>query len=231
MTPAWKLFTCTVGLVAVPGPRGVNVMACEWSYVVNKDPLLVAVVLGPRTASRPLIEDAGAFAITFCAEDQAELADFAGSCSVTEVDKATSDALTLRPGRHTPWVAGGVLAVECRLRQIVPLPVHTMYVAEVLAEHRSTPAPRPLVKHGGMHRLGEPVGRTAVVAATRRLDSGRVRVVATGPGEGPWRVDGADAGPGDARGRLVADVPVAEGARQVRVERDGARPGTAAVTG
>ncbi|SDT54945.1 flavin reductase family protein [Actinoplanes derwentensis] len=216
MNSSWRQSTGTVGLVAVDGPRGVNVMACEWSYFVNKDPVWVAVILGPRTASKALIEAAGRFAVTFCCEAQAALADFVGSCSVTEVDKATSGALTLEPGEHTPYVAGGVVAVECELRQIVPLPVHTMYLARVTAEHLPPIAGRPLVKHRGMYGLGQALPRTEVVAATRRLDGDRARVIATGP-------------PPD--GRLDTEVRVPPGTWRVVVERGDAVPGTAAVLG
>jgi flavin reductase (DIM6/NTAB) family NADH-FMN oxidoreductase RutF len=240
VTELWKKLTSTVGLVAVSGPHGVNVLACEWSYLVNKDPLYVAVVLGPRTASRPLIAAAGRFAVTFCADDQAELADFAGSCSVTDVDKATSEAFTFGRPTITPWVTGGVLAVECELRQTVPMPVHTMYVGEVVAAHEPDRPRRPLVKHGAMYTLGAPVERTAAVTATR-VDAGRLRVAATGPGTGPWRLDlvgpdGTTTGLGqhqpDRFGDLLVAVPltepVAPGAR-LRVERDGAKPGYAVV--
>jgi flavin reductase (DIM6/NTAB) family NADH-FMN oxidoreductase RutF len=236
----WKRLTSTVGLVAVPGPRGVNVMACEWSYFVNKEPLYAAVVLGPRTASHELIADAGRFAVTFCADDQAELADFAGSCSVAEVDKATSEAILFGTPTVTPWVAGGVLAVECELRQVVPLPVHTMYLGEVVAAHESAWPRRPLVKHGAMHALGAPIQRTAAVTATRRLGGG-LRVAATGPGSGPWRIDlvepdGTTTGLGhhdpDRLGDLLVDLPLPGPVRpgtRLRVERDGAKPGHAVI--
>jgi flavin reductase (DIM6/NTAB) family NADH-FMN oxidoreductase RutF len=242
----WKKLTSTVGLVAVPGDRGTNVMACEWAYFVNKDPLYVAVVLGPRTASRDLIAAAGRFAVTFCADDQAELADFAGSCTVAEVDKATSAAIRFGPATFTPWVTGGVVAVECVLRQTVAMPVHTMYVGEVMAAHLPDRPVRPLVKHGGMHTLGDPVQRTAAVVATRVLDGGVLRVAATGPATDqptPWRIalvapDGEVTGLGeylgDRYGDLLVDLPLpglhTAGSR-VRVQRDGAKAGYAVIDG
>ncbi|GGM24092.1 MULTISPECIES: flavin reductase family protein [Micromonospora] len=247
----WKKLTSTVGLVAVPGPRGTNVMSAEWSYFVNKDPLYVAVVLGPRTASRDLIDAAGRWAVTFCAEDQAALADFAGSCSVTDVDKTTSVAVDLAPGTHTPWVRGGVLAVECELRQVVPMPVHTMYVGEVVAAHLPEQPVRPLVKHGAMYALGDPVRRTRILTATRLLPDGTLRVAATGPavpaGSTPqWRIsllapDGAltrlGRYPADRHGDLLVEVALPDTALpatgpvglRVRVERDGAQAGEATV--
>jgi flavin reductase (DIM6/NTAB) family NADH-FMN oxidoreductase RutF len=240
----WKKLTSTVGLVAVPGERGTNVMACEWAYFVNKEPLYVAVVLGPRTASRDLIAAAGRFAVTFCADDQAELADFAGSCTVGDVDKATSEAIRFGAGAVTPWVTGGVLAVECELRQTVDLPVHRMYVGEVVAAHLPDRSNRPLVKHGGMYTLGEAVQRTAVVTATRLLTAGALRVAATGPpteSPAPWRIslvaadgEATDLGEhaGDQYGDLLVDLPLpttCPAGYRIRVERDGAKPGYAVI--
>jgi flavin reductase (DIM6/NTAB) family NADH-FMN oxidoreductase RutF len=242
----WKKLTSTVGLVAVDGERGTNVMACEWAYFVNKEPLYVAVVLGPRTASRDLITAAGRYAVTFCADDQAALADFAGSCTVADVDKATSDAVRFGPAVLTPWVTGGVLAVECVLRQTVPMPVHTMFVGEVVAAHLPDRPVRPLVKHGGMFTLGGPVRRTAAVVATRLLDGGILRVAATGPAADPsaaWRItvlapDGAvtDLGehPGDRNGDLLVELPVRDlrpAGHRVRATRAGAEPGHAVIAG
>ncbi|HEX5741149.1 MAG TPA: flavin reductase family protein [Pilimelia sp.] len=183
MNPLWKKLTSTVGLVTVPHGDGVNVMSAEWSYFVNKDPLYVAVVLGPRTASRALLTAAGRFAVTFCGEHQADLADFAGSLSVRDVDKTSSRSVTFGAPTATgvPWVAGGVLAVECALRQVLPMPVHVVYVGEVLAAHEPAQPVRPLVKHGGMYTLGCPAPRRAVLAAATLTARGVLRVAATAP--------------------------------------------------
>lgn len=240
----WNRATSGVGLVAVPGPRGTNVMACEWAYFVNKEPPYVAVVLGPRTASRDLIQAAGRFAVTFCADGQAEVARFAGSCTVTDVDKSTSDAIRLGRPVLTPWVIGGVLAVECELWQRVALPVHTMYIGEVRAAHLPDRPVRPLVKHGGMYHLGDAVRHTTVVTATRMLPGG-LRVAATGPAAdpaAPWRLSlvGDDGDvvpvgefPPDGHGGLLAEVALPAGCAaarvRVRVERDGAQAGHAVI--
>lgn len=252
----WKSMTSTVGLICArdDGADVTNVMAAEWTSFVNKRPLYVSVVLGPRTATRPLIEAAGEFSVTLCAEGQAGLADFAGSFSVTDVDKTGSELVRLGApeATATPWVTGGVLAVECRLRQTVPLPVHTAYFGEVVAAHVPDRPPRPLVKHGGMHTLGGPARRSAVVAAAELRQDGALRVAATCPDhDGParWRVrlvdiggDGATVPLGSHRsarhGDLLVDLALPAGlagrsldGHRVVVERDGAEPGSSRISG
>ncbi len=250
----WKKLTSTVGLVCVRHDGGTDVMAAEWSYFVNKRPLCAAVVLGPRAASRRFLESAGEFSVTLCAEEQAALADFAGSFSVTDVDKTGSDLVRLGApeATATPWVTGGVLAVECRLRQAVPLPVHTLFIGEVVAAHLPERPPRPLVKHGAMHTLGEPVRRTGIVASAelRHGDGDVLRVAATGPaadGPGVWRVTLLDtvgtptplgSHPSTRYDDLLVDIPLPVGierhrlpGHRVLVERAGAQPGRTRISG
>lgn len=244
----WKTLTSTVGLVAVQHDNGVNVMSAEWSYFVNKEPLYVAVVLNPRSTSRDLLATAQEFSLTLCAEDQAELADFAGSFSLGEVDKTSSELFGFGDpeATRTPWVTGGVVALECVLRDTVDFPVHRMYVGEVVAVHSPPAERRPLVKHGPMHTLGAPVQRTAVVAAAQLLPENMVRIAATGPaspGTDEWRLsllsgDGrtVDLGthPSSEYGDFLVDLPLPPSggpftAARVKVERAGAKPGYARV--
>lgn len=242
----WKRLTSTVGLVSVRHPGGTNVMAAEWSYLVNKQPLYAAVVLAPGAETRTLIDAAQEFSLTLCGEDQAELADFVGSFSITEIDKSATENIRfgVPEAIRSPWVTGGVAALECAVRQVVPLPVHTMYIAEVVAAHLPAHPVRPLVKHDRMYALGEAVQRTAIVAAAQLMPSGALRVAATGPvSDADWQItlltpsgDAVDLGTygstryGDLRVDLPVPGPVVAGTR-VRVERDHAKPGHAVVSG
>ena len=244
----WKKLTSTVGLVSVQNGQNTNVMSAEWSYFVNKEPLYAAVVLWPGAATRGLITSAGEFSLTLCADDQAELADFAGSFTVADIDKATSDLLQFGTPETTttPWVTGGLLAIECVLRQTVALPVHTMYIGEVVAAHLPAVAPRPLVKHGAMHALGEPLRRVAVAAAAQLLPGDILRVAATGPAGGTsWRVslltrDGditpLGEHPTGPHGDFLKDLHLPSHLRasdilgaKVKVEFEGAKAGYAAI--
>ncbi|MFE7032841.1 flavin reductase family protein [Streptomyces sp. NPDC057621] len=249
----WKSLTSTVGLVCARDARigTTNVMAAEWSYFVNKQPLYLAVVLGPRAVTGSLITAAGEFSVTLCAEDQAGIADFAGSFSVADVDKTGSELLRFGTpeATRTPWITGGVLAVECELRQTVPLPVHTAYFGEVVTAHLPERPARPLVKHGAMHTLGAPARRSAVVTAAERTRGDRIRVAATCPDQDtsvPWRISllDADGVPtplgthhSTSRGDLLVDVvlPAGLGARdlhghRVVVERAGAESGSTRIS-
>lgn len=245
----WKKLTSTVGLVSVRHESGVNVMSAEWSYFVNKEPLYVAVVLNPRSDTRSLLPSTKEFSLTLCAEEQAELADFAGSFSLGDIDKSSSELIGFGTPKaiRAPWVTGGVLALECVLRDTVDFPVHRMYVGEVVAVHTPATERRPLVKHGTMHALGAPVRRIAVVAAAQLLPEHAVRIAATGPsaqGIDEWRLsllssDGRTiplgSYPSAEYGDFLLDVPLPPvpfplSEARVKVERAGAKPGYARVS-
>ncbi|MGH3345220.1 MAG: flavin reductase family protein [Carbonactinosporaceae bacterium] len=246
--------TSTVGLVSARRGMGTNVMAAEWTYFVSKAPPHVAVVLSDDALTQQLLAEAQEFAVTLCAESQAALADFLGSVSGRDIDKTTSHLLTLRAPTviTTPWVGGGVVALECTVSQTVQLPGYRMFIGEVVAVHGSPDSdPRPLVKHGGMYRLGSAIERQSVVAAAELAGGERpaIRVAAAGPGaaeDSPWRVslvawDGRHVLLGeddpDEYGDLLAEYPLpAEAAGWdlptcgVLVERGGAQPGGARIT-
>jgi flavin reductase (DIM6/NTAB) family NADH-FMN oxidoreductase RutF len=252
----WKHLTTTVGLVSSGHDNGVNIMAAEWTYFLNKDPLYIAVGLSKRSVSRKLIKRSGEFSVTLCAESQAEAADFAGSFSGLDVDKSSSEAFTLRAPAviATPWVEGGVAAFECVVRRVVRLPDYHLFIAEAVAAHIDSDR-RPLVKHGPMYALGDPVEKTAVVAAAQALRQPGaggpllLRVAAAGRSPEPRSLrritlvgkndDELPLGEysADEYGDLLVDVdlpPLVPGGAlsscRIRVECDGLKPGWARVS-
>lgn len=186
----WKYSTSTVGLVTSRHGAGVNVMAAEWTYFVSKEPPQLAVCVHDDNLTQELILEHGEFGVTLCTADQAALADFVGAMSGRDIDKSSSELVELVPPAviTTPRVAGGVLSAECVVRHVVPLPSYRMIIGEVVhAEVDQDAARNPLVKHGAMYRIGEPVTRDAVVVAAEVVPAtgGRPEVVvaATGPFE------------------------------------------------
>ncbi|HXP19406.1 MAG TPA: flavin reductase family protein [Streptosporangiaceae bacterium] len=252
----WKCLTTTVGLVSSSHDHKVNIMAAEWTYFLNKDPLYVAVALSRRSFSRELIKGSGEFSVTLCADSQAEAADLAGSFSGREIDKSSSEAFALCAPTvtSTPWIAGGVAAFECVVRRVVRLPDYHMFIGEAVAAHVDGDR-QPLVKHGPMHMLGERLDKTAMAAAAQVVrqaaagDSLLLRVAATGKSPEPGSVrrialvgtdgDALPLGeyPPDAYGDLMVDVELPRSVPggvlsscRVRVECDGLKPGWARVS-
>jgi flavin reductase (DIM6/NTAB) family NADH-FMN oxidoreductase RutF len=249
----FRYLTTTVGLVTVAQRFEVNVMAAEWSYFVARDPLHIAVAIGDGAYTQGLIEEAGEFAVTLCSASQASIANLVGSFSGSEVDKTSSRLLELSPGVEiaTPRIAGGVFSAECRVAADLELPGYKLFVGEALAVYVDEDASRdPLVKHGAMYRLGEPVYDDRIAVAAELVDGTSLRVAAsiqTGERiDAPWTVSLVSA---DGRRRALGEVAsneygdmfaefelaepwpaVAVSACSVLVERPDASPGWASVS-
>jgi flavin reductase (DIM6/NTAB) family NADH-FMN oxidoreductase RutF len=248
----FRYLTTTVGLVTVAHDLEVNVMAAEWSYFVARDPLHLGVAIGDGAYTQGLIEEAGEFAVTLCSASQASLANFVGSFSGSEIDKTSSRLIELVPGLEiaTPRVAGGVFSAECRVAADLELPGFKLFVGEALAVYVDEDASRePLVKHGAMYRLGEPIYDDRIAVAAELVD-GTVRVAAsvqTGERiDAPWTVslvseDGRRRALGEVASNEYGDMyaefglaeawpAVAVSACRVLVERPDASPGWASVS-
>jgi len=253
----FRFLTTSVGLVVAKREHGVNVMSAEWTYFVAREPLHIAVGINDDAYTQRLVEEAGEFSVTLCSASQASIANFAGSVSGADIDKTSSRRVELVPAvvTSTPRVAGGVLSAECRLVAALDLPGYKLLVGEALAVRTDERENEdPLVKHGGMYRLGEPICDDAIAAAAEIVadDAGApvVRVAASvqaGERQGcSWRVsivspdrsrlllgEAASNGYGDMMEEFsVSDLwpGVALSQCQIVVERADTRPGWAAIS-
>lgn len=252
----FRFLTTTVGLVVARRDGGVNVMSAEWTYFVARDPLHVAVGINDGAYTQRLVEEAGEFSVTLCSVAQAALASFAGSFSGLEIDKSSSDLVDLVPpvATSTPRLSGGVFSAECPVVARLDLPGYKLFVGTALAVRLDDRA-EPLVKHGGMYRLGERVRSQAIAAAAELLvdEDGLpwVRVAASLQGGrnacDPWHFsvvvpDGTRHVLGEVAGSdqasIIEDFPASHlwpdvtlpGCRVI-VERAGTSAGTAAIAG
>ncbi|GAA1137432.1 hypothetical protein GCM10009606_16740 [Nocardioides aquiterrae] len=172
--PLWKKSTSTVGLVVTTDGSLVNVMAAEWTYFVAKDPIMVAVVLHESNWTTARIAGLSEFSVTLCSEAQAGVADFCGSFSGADVRKTSSEDLSLRDPVviSTPWVADGVMALECTIERRVGLPHYTMVIGRAEHVHGVRESAPPLVKHDAMYSLGDAISRRQVTVGAAQLDHG-----------------------------------------------------------
>ena len=115
-------------------------------------------------------------------------ADWCGVRSGRDYDKFRETGLT--PGRSAvvaaPTVEEAPVSIECRVKRIVPLGTHDMFVAEVVnvqADERyidpdgrfDLERARPLVySHGEYFGLGEAIGRFGWSVRRKRPAAGRV---------------------------------------------------------
>lgn len=150
-----------------------NLVTVAWTGTVCTDPPMCYISLRRERHSYDIIRRTGEFVINLTTEELARATDWCGVKSGRDYDKFREMGLTPAPGVavKAPVVAEAPLSIECRVRQILPLGSHDMFLAEVVnvqADDRyidpetgrfSLEAARPIVySHGNYFRLGELLG-------------------------------------------------------------------------
>ena len=154
-------------------PENRNLVTVAWAGTVNSEPPMVSVSLRKERYSHGLISGSGEFVVNLVDEALAKATDFCGVRSGRDLDKAKELGLKLVPadGMETaPRVDGAPVSLSCRVRQVLPLGSHDMFLGEVTAvEVRKDlldengalhleKAGLVAYSHGLYHRLGEVMG-------------------------------------------------------------------------
>ena len=154
-------------------PDNRDLVTVAWAGTVNSEPPMVSVSLRKERYSHGLISSSGEFVVNLVDEALAKATDFCGVRSGRDVDKAAELGLKLLPaeGLETaPRVDGAPVSLHCRVRQVIPLGSHDMFLGEVkavtvrkdLLDEKGAlhleKAGLIAYSHGLYHRLGEVMG-------------------------------------------------------------------------
>ena len=115
-----------------------NVMTAAWAGTVCSDPVMVSVSIRKERYSHTMIEKSGEFVINLTTRNLAKVTDFVGVRSGRDIDKFSLEGelkLTKEPSKvvKAPCIAESPLCLECKVKQIIPLGTHDMFVAEVVS--------------------------------------------------------------------------------------------------
>ena len=117
-------------------PENRNLVTVAWTGTVNSEPPMVSISLRKERYSHGLVEGSGEFVINLVDEELCRAADFCGVRSGRETDKARELGLRYRPaeGMDTaPALEGAPVSLNCRVRQVIPLGSHDLFLGEVAA--------------------------------------------------------------------------------------------------
>jgi flavin reductase (DIM6/NTAB) family NADH-FMN oxidoreductase RutF len=112
-----------------------NIITLAWVGTLCSNPPLVGVGVQPVRYSHRLIRELGEFVINLPHADQTALVDYCGVTSGRDVDKwaicgfARAQAVKVR----VPVIAQCPVNIECRVRQVLPLGTHDLFIGEVVA--------------------------------------------------------------------------------------------------
>jgi len=117
---------------------------------VSLEPPLIIISLHTESRTHNLVMASGTFAVNILGADQRELSErFAGRLE-SELNRFEGlDADTLATG--APLLKGALANLDCRVRQVIPVGMNTLFLAEVVAV-RGDGEGQPLLYHN--HRYG-----------------------------------------------------------------------------
>lgn len=111
-----------------------NLMTAAWAGTICSDPVMVSVSIRKERFSHAIIENTGEFTISLTTTGLARAADFCGVRSGRDTDKFREMKLTpLTSSKiRAPGVAESPVVLECRVKEILRLGSHDMFIAEVV---------------------------------------------------------------------------------------------------
>ena len=112
-----------------------NVLTIAWTGIVNTIPPMTYISLRPERYSYDLIKNSGEFVINLPTEELVPAIDFCGVKSGRNLDKIAACGLHTEPGEtvQTPLILESPVHLECKVRQVLPLGSHDMFLADITA--------------------------------------------------------------------------------------------------
>lgn len=136
---SWKPGTMIYPLPAVIVTCGAskeewNMLTVAWTGTICTDPAMCYISVRPERFSYPIIKKHMEFTINLTTSEMARATDWCGVRSGKDFDKWRESGLIPIPGEKvaSPTIEQSPLAIECRVKSIVSLGSHDMFIAEVL---------------------------------------------------------------------------------------------------
>ena len=112
-----------------------NIITVAWTGILNTNPAMCYISVRPERYSHNIIKENGEFAINLTTRQLAYATDWCGVKSGRDVDKFKEMKLTKEKANFisVPLIKESPVSVECKVKEIVPLGSHDMFVAEIVA--------------------------------------------------------------------------------------------------
>lgn len=111
-----------------------NMLTVAWTGTLCTNPPMCYISVRPERYSYPLIRERMEFTINLTTAAMARATDWAGVRSGRDFDKWKETGLTAVKGVKVacPYIAESPLNIECRVKDIVKLGSHDMFIADVV---------------------------------------------------------------------------------------------------
>lgn len=150
-----------------------NIITVAWAGTVCSSPAMVSISVRKERYSYDLIKDSREFVINLVTKELVKQADYCGVKSGRDVDKFLEMKLTPMPGKcvGAPIIGECPVSIECKVKDIIQLGTHDMFLAEVLSvavdkklmdekgKFHLNKAGLIVYSHGEYYGLGELLGK------------------------------------------------------------------------
>ncbi|KXL52293.1 flavoredoxin [Anaerotignum neopropionicum] len=133
--PGTVLYPVPVVMVSCGTEENANIITVAWTGTINSDPAMTYVSIRPSRHSFELIKNSKEFVINLVTKDLAYACDFCGVKSGQDMDKFKEMKLTAKKGEQVaaPIIYESPVNIECKVKEIIPLGTHHMFLAEVVS--------------------------------------------------------------------------------------------------
>lgn len=157
---------------ARPGDKP-NIITIAWAGTICSDPAMVSISIRKERFSYPIIKETGEFVINLTTKDLTYATDYCGVKSGRDIDKFKELGLTAMKASKVscPIIAESPVNIECKVKEVIELGTHDMFIAEVVAVDASEEYMDEKGKfnlnstgliaysHGEYYTLGEKIGK------------------------------------------------------------------------
>ena len=136
---SWKGGTLLAPLPAVMVTSGdmesSNIITIGWTGIVNTHPPMTYISVRPSRHSYNIIKEKGEFVINLVPAELVKKADYCGIYTGKKVDKFAKCGLHKAEAKEVacPVIEESPMALECKVKDIIPLGTHDMFLSEIVA--------------------------------------------------------------------------------------------------
>lgn len=114
-----------------------NIITIAWTGTICSDPAMCYISVRPSRHSYDIIKRNGEFVINLVNKDLTPIADWCGVKSGEKYNKFFETGLTPVRGTQVsaPMIDESPVNIECKVKDIVSLGSHDMFIAEIVAVH------------------------------------------------------------------------------------------------
>lgn len=112
-----------------------NIITIAWTGTICTNPAMLYISVRPERYSYSIIKNTGEFVINLTTKELIKAVDYCGVRSGRDVDKFKEMNLTAKKANqlnYAPIIEEAPVNIECKVKEIMPLGSHHMFIAEVV---------------------------------------------------------------------------------------------------